>query len=165
VTTIAYDATSRILASDSKATEGDYEFPVRKIWRLSDGRLFGGAGDGGAAELVSRWIDSGMAPADKPTLSGLAGQPPCFTGILIEPSGRIYHFDEYLEPIEVLRSYHAIGTGARLAAKFMESGKSAKEALTIICSLDLDPDSGGGLQLLELERRAGGEAMNGRQKH
>jgi hypothetical protein len=150
MTTVAYDAKTRVLAADSRCFDGEAEFPTRKIWQLKDGRIFGACGDGGFTEAARDWIEAGMPRDAKPDFLDLRDDPPSFSGLLVDLEGRIWHFDEYLEPMEVLRQYHAIGTGARLAAKLIENGKTALEALELIVSLELDEHSGGPVQQLQL---------------
>lgn len=55
VTTIAWDG--KTLAADTRNTVGGFAFSALKIWRLSNGRLFGAAGNAEDCEAARIWLE------------------------------------------------------------------------------------------------------------
>jgi hypothetical protein len=134
MSTVTYDGKS--LAAD-RLCVGSFKTRAKKVWRLSRGRLFGGAGITEQVLAVRAWLDEG---GDKP--DGLTD----FNGILIE-SGVAYRLEEKLIRDRILERCHAVGSGAPFAITAMALGKSAREAVLIAARFD--PRTGGGVDVLE----------------
>jgi hypothetical protein len=134
LSTIAYDG--KTLAAD-RLCVASYKTKARKLWKLSKGRLFGGAGITEQVLAVRAWLEDG---GDKP--DGLTD----FNGILIE-SGVAYRLEEKLIRDRILERCHAVGSGSPFAITAMHLGKSAREAVLIAARFD--PRTGGGVDVLE----------------
>lgn len=134
MTTIAWDG--KTLAGDRRAG-GTFLTRVKKIWRLSDGRLFGCAGSLDEMTAVRDWLEG------EPKPKGLRD----FTGILIELDGTVCRFEEKLTRTPILERCHAVGSGAPFAITAMALGKTAREAVGIAARFD--PRTGGGVDVLE----------------
>jgi hypothetical protein len=133
VTTIAYDG--KALAGDRQCA-GAFKTQTRKVWRLPNGSLFGGAGVTEQVLAVRAWLQEG---GDKP--DGLED----FNGILVE-GGVIYRLEEKLIRDPILERCHAVGSGSPFAITAMHLGKTAREAVLIAARFD--PRTGGGVDVL-----------------
>jgi 20S proteasome alpha/beta subunit len=134
------------MASDSRATtrrmvEDDN---VRKIWKLSDGSLVGGAGDYlailHAVEILK--IIAARGEAEFPTLK-LKNVDLMFA----DPHGQLFWFSGGWELMKK-GSYLAIGSGRLFATGAMDAGASAIEAVRI--GIKRDINSGGRVRHLTL---------------
>jgi hypothetical protein len=135
MTCIAYDGET--LAADRQCC-GVFKTRARKVWRLSNGALFGGAGVFEQVLAVREWLQD----ETKPKPDGLND----FTGLLIE-AGRIYRLEEKLIRDRIRERYHAVGSGSPFAVTALYLGKTAREAVTIASRFD--PRTGGGVDVLE----------------
>jgi hypothetical protein len=134
LSTVAWDG--RSLAADRQCC-AHFKTRARKIFRLSDGRIFGGAGVFEQVLAVRDWLQDGGAKPE-----GLNE----FSGILIE-SGTAYRLEEKLIRDRILERCHAVGSGAPFAITAMALGKTAREAVLIAARFD--PRTGGGVDVLE----------------
>jgi len=152
MTVIAYR--DGVLVSDSRCSDGADNGQVRKIWRLRNGYLFGGAGEAGYCALVRHWLErsvSLIAAGKSPERPEIYGQePPSFIGLLIRPDGQSFILDHYLGPIETLGGPQAVGSGASHALALMATGMSAEQAVQIIIDKQLADGVGGETQVLRL---------------
>ncbi len=144
MTTVAWDGCT--LAADTRITEGTLIQRGQKLFRLSDGRLFGGAGDLESIHVVVEYLES--EADDKP--DGLEN----FTALLIDTDGRAWRLESRLVPMPVLGPYAAIGSGQPYALMAMELGRSAREAVELGCRVDAQ----GGLPVEDLRLTAQAEA-------
>jgi hypothetical protein len=156
MTVIAYR--DGVLASDSRCADGSDNGEVRKIWRLKNGYLFGGAGDAGFCAAVRHWLERhartiGKASADHPKVYGDC--PPSFIGLLIRPDGQSFILDHYLAPIETLGGPQAVGSGASHALTLMATGMSAEQAVSTIVDKQLADGVAGRVQTLQLRAKKG----------
>jgi hypothetical protein len=135
MTTVAYDG--QTLATDRQSC-GSYKTRSKKMWRLSNGDLFAGAGVIEQILAVRAWLEEGGAKPD-----GLVE----FVGILVDQNGRAYRLEEKLIRDPILEHHHAVGSGAPFAITAMHLGKSAREAVLIAARFD--PRTGGGVDVLE----------------
>lgn len=143
MTTIAYRA--GVLAADTLETHGDTKLPrvSRKVFKLRDGSLFGGAGVSEDIELVKRSLakgHKGLATAFKDPLdvSALHIKP---DGSIWETEGRVWS--------RVDAPYVAIGSGGDFALCAFELNQDAKTAVKM--GIKFDRNSGGKVQSVKLK--------------
>jgi hypothetical protein len=135
VTTITYDG--KTLAADRQCCSS-FKRRARKLWKLPDGRLFGGAGVFEEVLAVRAWLEEGGAKPE-----GLND----FAGILVDPNGTAYRLEERLIPDRILERCHAVGSGSPFAITAMMAFRStAREAVLIAARFD--PRTGGGVDVL-----------------
>lgn len=134
MTTVAWDG--RNLAADRQRCSS-YKTRARKIWRLPDGRLFGGAGLFEQVLAVRAWLEEGGAKPE---------HLDDFSGILVDSNGKAYRLEERLIRDRILERCHAVGSGAPFAITAMALGKTAREAVRIASGFD--PRTGGGVDVL-----------------
>lgn len=138
MTVIATDG--KTLAADTQQN-GQYidRLPARKLYRLQDGSLAGGAGLVASVRKLIRWLDG----LEKHPLD--IDDDTCV--LVLTPEGRVYYHDRRLEPVEV-GSPAAIGSGAPFAMGAMLAGADPKRAVEI--AIELDTDSGGAVTVESL---------------
>ena len=134
MSTVAYDGKS--LAADKQCC-ATYKTRARKVFRLADGRLFGGAGVFEQVLAVRAWLNEG---GEKPE------RLDDFAGILVDLNGTAYRLEERLIRDRILERCHAVGSGAPFAITAMALGKTAREAVRIAAGFD--PRTGGGVDVL-----------------
>ena len=141
MTTIAYR--DGILASDSRLTfkSNVTTDKCKKIWRLSDGTLFGASGDNEGGLALLKALKDGREIGPKSDRE--------FCGVRIIPKGRIYT-TEGLVWARWPEPFIAIGSGGKYARAAMLAGASAVEAVRI--GIASDVYSGGRVQTLRLKR-------------
>lgn len=153
MTVVAYK--DGVLASDTRCADGADNTEVRKIWRLKNGYLFGGAGDAGFCVLVKNWLERSCKLLVKGEAPGLpqiyADTPPAFIGLLIRPDGQSFILDQYLGPIETLGGPQAVGSGASHAITLMKTGHTAEQAVATIIREQLADGVGGRVLTLALK--------------
>lgn len=150
-----------VLASDSRCSDGSDNGEIRKIWRLRNGYLFGGAGDAGFCSLVRHWLErhaKDPSAADRPEI--YEGVIPSFAGLLVSPAGVCFVLDHYLAPIETLGGPQAVGSGAPHALALMKTGLSAEQAISRIIEQQLADGVGGAIQVLTLNKRKAGKSKS-----
>lgn len=131
MTTVAWDG--KTLAADSRCTSSGLAYNVTKVWRLSDGRLFGATGTMSYASAVKDWLNG-----EGPKPEGVKE----FTGIRIRwgaDSPVIELCDENLcfYAIEPELKQFALGSGRDYALAAMALGKSAAEAVELAARFDV----------------------------
>ena len=125
MTTVAWDG--KTLACDSQGDRGGLRHGVpTKIWRLNDGRLFGGCGDWADVLDVLAWLDG-----DSPRPEGVQD----FSGLLISPLG-CKILTARLSMHDAPWSFFAIGSGRDFAIAAMHLGCCARDALAVACAYD-----------------------------
>jgi ATP-dependent protease HslVU (ClpYQ) peptidase subunit len=143
VTTIAYR--DGVMACDSKASEGHlFVTKYKKVERLSNGALWGSAGD-----CDTREVDKLLAkasPERMPTRAQLAKTSTSMHGLLVFPGGKVFgiyiyqvgeHTDEWTaQVLEIVEPFCAVGSGGELALAAMAAGASAGDAVRIACKYD-----------------------------
>lgn len=135
MTTIATDGKS--MFSDSQQI-GDYidRIDVLKVYKV-EGALWGFAGAVTDWLTVLKWLNGGTKPTKLDR----------FEAIQVSGEGKILHWDEGLQPVEV-GCPSAIGTGGVFAMGAMMAGASPRKAVEIAC--ELDTRSGGKVRGLRL---------------
>lgn len=137
MTTVAYDG--RTLAGDTQANSAGMRRTVKKLFRLNDGRLFGGSGDYENCLLARDWLNDG---GPKPTLTD------DFTGLVIETDGRCMRYEHKLCPSPIAEKFTALGSGRDFAIAAMHMGQSAREAVKLASIYDIG--TGPEVECLEL---------------
>jgi hypothetical protein len=137
VTTIAWKA--GVMACDSMWTHNGVQCTsMIKIRRLSSGALYGGAGDGDDRTLVAL-LDKVRSPDRLPSREDLFDVMGDFAAILAFPRGSTWVLEKDKKDAqiwEVNRGLWAIGSGGEMAIGSMASGKTAREAVAIVCGWD-----------------------------
>lgn len=149
MTTIAYS--KGMLASESRATKKAVidDDRCKKVWRLSDGSLFAGAGDYVGVLKLLLMLRASVKRAQKKGWKGPAILPTTTdkcTALLVTTEGTWSYEGGFWEKLKV--PFYAIGSGAPYAMVAMECGKTAKEAITYAKGKDIY--SGGKVQCLKL---------------
>ena len=129
MTTITYR--DGVLCADTASfiCGGDARIPgaTKKIHRLADGGIFGGAGKSFALQKVREWLNGdrkGTIPAGNEA-----------TAIWVRPDGSVAMIDgDYIE--EFIGPFFAVGSGASAALGAMYAGATAEEAVRIAAKVD-----------------------------
>lgn len=139
MTTIAF--AKKVLASDSRLTEKNFVWTdkCKKIWRLSDGSLFGSSGDNEAGLLL---LDA-LKKNRKPNIP----QDREMKAIHVRPDGKIYLFEGYIWD-RWPEDYAAIGSGMKYALAALRIGADAVTAVK--AGIAMDVHSGGRVQVVRL---------------
>lgn len=128
MTTIAWDGTT--LAGDSLGVIGNsLRVKSQKLFRLDDGRLFGGSGRYDDVLAVSEWLDD-EDREEPPKVED-------FAGIVVTPSGECYRIEESLVLMPIFERCHAVGSGRDFAIAAMALGKTAAEAVEFAKQFDV----------------------------
>lgn len=135
MTTIAYR--DGIMAADTASWDvnGVYFGRARKLHRLADGRVFGGAGSTSAILRVVAWLNGAE---DKPALDD--DKPTDVVQAIIATPGPgrvVVYVDVSLMEVEQHPGeFVAIGSGRELALGAMAMGASAAEAVRVATDFD-----------------------------
>ena len=148
MTVIAWDGTT--LAGDTRLSDGADNLTGIKIYRLPDGRLFGGSGHAGYIARVLEWLGRGSKPKDRPDCSKF--DRGSFEGLLID-GGHCFLLDTFLAPIPITSPRVAVGSGASHAMALMAAGMTAPEAVQTIITRQLADGVGGEVMTLALTKR------------
>ena len=111
----------------------------RKVFKLADGRLYGGANASEDIIRLQQALEKGQPP---PKLDDIAG-------LLIDRRGRIWLYEGNIWQ-RISGKYYAIGSGAICALSAMDAGASAIEAVRI--GIKRDVFSGGKVMSVRLGR-------------
>jgi 20S proteasome alpha/beta subunit len=164
MTTIAYK--DGVLASDSRATEGMtiISSNCKKVFRLSNGALYGGAGDCDDRDVLDLLAKS--SPKKMPTRRELRDLLAEVSGILVFPNGQVFEITvEHdngvwgAEVLEVVERVVAVGSGKRPALTAMKLGLTAVQAVKH--AITEDTGSGGAIQVLRINEKASRAKANG----
>lgn len=145
MTTIA--ARAGVMASDSRETDVHEALETcfvvsnssKKIWRLPDGRLFGGSD---ASEDITRLYIALEKHYGPPKLDHVCG-------LLINLDGSMELYEGNIW-VKIKSPFYAIGTGAAYAMAAMHAGATAEKAAAI--GAMMDPYSGGRIQVLKVRK-------------
>jgi len=139
MTTVAADAVSGVMVSDSKCTYGDTWHPITKIFRIGDA-LYGCAGDVKEWLQFVRWQRGGR--------KGPRPKGESHTVVVLDKDG-VHELSANGCYLTLERGFHAIGTGAHAAIAAMMCGKGPAQAVDL--AMQIDPQSGGAIQTFHLE--------------
>lgn len=109
-----------------------------KMYRLADGRLYGGSGTADDVLAVLAWLNEG---GDKPTVEH-------FAALLIDTEGQCARLEGGLRPMPIREPFHSVGSGRDFAIAAMALGKTAADAVAL--AMQFDPWTGGDVQTLRL---------------
>jgi 20S proteasome alpha/beta subunit len=125
VTTIVY--ADGVMAADTQITVGATKYQGTKIFRLKDGSLFGGAGDGPVVNRARDYLEGKRSTRPKVDQCVM---------LRVMPDGEI-RFHAATWDYEVLTDrFVAIGSGSEFALGALECGKGAVQAVEIACRRD-----------------------------
>lgn len=128
MTTIA--AKSGVVAADSQLTGGSgRKARVKKLVRLTDGSVFGGAGTYHAVLKLRAWAESGFE-GKRPTNTKEAE---C---LLVRPNGEVWSLDSQGDAYQVFGDFHAIGSGGDYALGAMAMGADPLQAIKVAADFD-----------------------------
>lgn len=140
MTTLAYK--DGVLAADTKITGGSMTFYGPKMVRLPDGGMAACAGEAPAMTAFLEWVGKGQK-GKRPAVSDI-------DAIIIKADGSCWSVTNKWPPVRITDAL-AAGSGAQAALAGMYLGLTAKEAVELACKID--PDSGGEVQTMEVEKR------------
>jgi ATP-dependent protease HslVU (ClpYQ) peptidase subunit len=127
MTTVAWDG--QTLAGDTLGVVAGYlRQRARKVHKLPDGRLIGGAGNYAELLQVLVWLTDDES--EEPSLED-------FAGLLVQPDGRAFVFSEDRVMIPLLEARYAIGSGRDFALSAMWYGATAAEAVRHASQFDV----------------------------
>lgn len=131
MTVIAWDG--KTLAADKLAVNNGLARTVTKIFRLSNGSLFGGCGDFSFCLAMREWVEKGCDPNTFPKdQADKDDWQPC---VVIDRNGlRLYERTPF--PITFEDTFYACGSGRDFAHTAMHLGKTAAEAVALACLFD-----------------------------
>lgn len=140
MTVIAYSARHRIMAADSRITDGDMHFSTAtKLCRLPSGALFGFSGDADVRELVH--LLARARPDRMPSRRQLAALEGENVVIVAFSGGAVFTVETgfrandkwYGEVFQVEDQIIAVGAGAAFAYGAMEMGADPIRAVEVAC--------------------------------
>jgi hypothetical protein len=144
MTTIAASAAEGVMVCDTRIQiEGDVWWPGEKVFRVGDA-LIGGAGDSAAIRKFLDWYRAGR----KSLKAKWAGGE--FEALVLDASGLSY-WCPTLVPEPIVRGFHAIGSGGKVALGAMFE-KATCERAVHVASL-VDTNTGGEIQVHRLRER------------
>jgi ATP-dependent protease HslVU (ClpYQ) peptidase subunit len=147
MTVIAYSSRHRVMAADSRLTEGTsmHLTSVRKLYRLRSGALLGMAGDGDARDMAH--LLEKVTPRRLPSRQQIAELECEVLALLVLPRGQIIRVaGEFREEgqgrwvgevVPITDTIVAVGSGAAFAYGAMEAGASPTDAVRVTCRRDL----------------------------
>lgn len=134
-----------VMAADTMLSEGNAHYRVKKLWRLPDGGVAGGAGAQRSAYAVMKFLADGgdVGGKDAPDAEDAV--------ILIaRPDGALWMIDGGFPAFPLLDKVAAIGCGADAARMAMSLGLSAVDAVSRVTRQDLlcgDPVQSMGVEM------------------
>lgn len=147
MTTVAYR--SGIMAADSRCTAHKTVVGrIRKIYRLSNGGLYGHSGSADFRSILEL-VDKIKSPKFLPSVKEIAATQCEARGILVFPRGQAFYLDVDQESksgadrwtgsiVEISEDFAAVGSGSDIALGALAHGASAERAVGIACRFDVD---------------------------
>jgi len=133
MTTIAASSNELAMAGDSLAAdENEIRTPVVKVFR-SRGCLVGFAGEYYAGHIFLEWFDRHAKRKLRPSPSDVGD----FTGIVLDPDGRIFTCDNHFVLVQESMDFYAIGSGAAFALSALDLGLSVEESINHASKFDI----------------------------
>ena len=130
MTTVAYDGYQLVADRQTSLFRGE----ITKIFRLTNGSLYGACGNCENSIAVRDWLDK--QTDKKPTVDDN------FHAVVITSAGEIFSYEGGLIAIpQNHRKFFAIGSGRDFAMAAMMLGKNAWEAVKLAHELDSDTGS------------------------
>ena len=142
MTTIAASVTHKQIAADSKCSTDRVHFQIGKLKELSDGSIFGAAGDQGLILKLYKFLYEG----------GEQLEAEAELDVLQLTHSGLCLFDTRTAQFYQIRSkFYAIGSGAEFALAAMSLGATPLQAIE--CAAKFDPDTGHPIDVMTLKRR------------
>lgn len=150
MTTIAFDG--KTMAADKQSVGGSRKYQqhgckIRAGSYHGQPALFSGAGTIVYCDAVIEWLQAGMPDEGRPEMPT---NPDSFT-VLVATELGLFEYIDSLRPLALGPLKWAIGSGAEYALGAMAAGASAKRAVEIACTLDVN--SGMGVDVLTLRKK------------
>lgn len=139
MTTIAWDG--KTIAADRRSSY--HGNPSKKLRRMKDGSVCGGAGESEAIRQAISFLDN-----DRDSMPSKGEQ----TILRVFADGRAEYTHELGERMAIELPYFAIGTGRDYAMGALAMGATAQQAVEIASRFD--SDSGGGVDVLTPEMKS-----------
>ena len=117
---------------------------IRRIKYHGQPAIAGGCGTVVFSNAVIEWLDRGAPADDRPEMPG---PDDSFTVLVVSENGAYLYCDS-VHPVPIGHINWAIGSGQEYALGAMVAGASAKKAVEIACTLDVN--SGMGVDTLTL---------------
>lgn len=134
MSTIAWDG--RYLAADKQVTWGNTPTSTSKVFIRADGVVYGVCGDKDNVETFRAWMDAGETGGKPPIDDALR-----FSAIIID-GGNCYQVNSGLFRHKIEKGFWAAGSGADYALGALAMGASARRAVEIASSLDVNTGIG-----------------------
>ena len=142
MTTIAASVTHKQISADSKCSTDRVHFQIDKLKELSDGSIFGAAGDQGLILKFYKFLYEG----------GEQLEAEAELDVLQLTHSGLCLFDTRTAQFYQIRSkFYAIGSGAEFALAAMSLGATPLQAIE--CAAKFDPDTGHPIDVMTLKRR------------
>jgi ATP-dependent protease HslVU (ClpYQ) peptidase subunit len=126
MTVVAWDG--NILAADRQCTTGDSISTTCKIYRLDSGKVIALLGREDSARSMKRWYENGMNPEDWPEYQKTDD---CWGEIVVASDEGCVYYARTPDPLPVLDSFAAWGSGREAALGAMEMGADAVKAVEV----------------------------------
>ncbi len=143
MTVVAWDG--KTLAADKLVTFGSTRGTVTKIFRHG-GELLAITGDVSIGQELLAWYRDGAVPAEYPPSNRDPSKGASLICIL--PSGKVWKYESSPHPFMLEGKFAAFGCADEMALVAMECGKSAREAIEVVCKFNIH--CGNGVDVLEL---------------
>ena len=136
------------MAADSRCTANRTIIgKAKKIYRLSNGGLYGHSGDPDCRAIVEL-LDKVKSPKMLPSRKELAATQCDARGIWVFPRGQAFYLDVDMDEklgverwnsslLEVSEDFAAVGSGCDMALGALAHGASAERAVHIACRFDV----------------------------
>lgn len=152
MTTIAWDG--KMIAVDSQVTEpttGRRCSDIDKLHHVSD-HIIAGAGCPFRIQQFLDWFEEQGESFERLPNPFADEKVDDFTAIVVDRQGKCWEYTSLLSPIEI-KDKEAWGSGAGIAQGLMAAGKTAKQAIEIMCKQRLDVFTGGSVQWAQVKKR------------
>jgi ATP-dependent protease HslVU (ClpYQ) peptidase subunit len=123
----------KTLAADRQITSAEMRVTVSKMKRLLDGTLLAWVGSQDGGLVMARWYENGEdvnawpeSQKDKKDWTRL---------IVVKPDGRVFFYERLGEPINVIETPIAWGSGRDFAMGALAMGADARKAVEVANSL------------------------------
>ena len=145
MTTVAWDG--KIIATDSQGTAGSTAFYDMEKLVSVNGCMVATLGDQDLGEAFMDWFADGADPEHKPFKPE---ESEGFCAVVVDTEGVCRAYYNQLIPCPVSK-IQAWGSGQGIVFGLMHDGKTAKEAMEILCRKKLDVYTGGKVQWATME--------------
>lgn len=131
MTVVVYDG--KMLAADKLAQSNGGRMTTRKVHRLLDGSLAGGAGESSFVRACIAWLNTDRDLANYPRL----GDNEHATVLVVPKHGPMLLYERNPHPIPLEDRQVAIGSGRDYAMAALRCGCDARRAVEVASELDI----------------------------